>query len=212
MRSRPRWQRLTTGPRLERNPPRAIASRVSVRHALLGLLAAFVLIAGVYLFLEVRSTPSAVAARASGPPQHREPPPAEHDPVAGPVAGPEPATDHRAATTHQPGPPTMATDPAPDEDPAVALERPDVKVDAIMARANAAYDKGDWDEAKMVAGKVLTKQPANIRMMRIMVSASCIDGDSVVAQQWYERLPKGDRDQMKTRCDRYGISFKEPAQ
>ena len=186
---------------------------MSVRHALLGLLAAFVLIAGVYLFLEVRSTPRApiaVAARASDPPQHPEPAPSEHPPVAGP------ATEHGAVPPHQPGtpvrPPSMATDPAPDEDPAIALERPDVKVDAIMARANAAYDKGDWDEAKMVAAKVLIKQPTNIRMMRIMVSASCIDGDSVVAQQWYEKLPKGDRDQMKTRCDRYGISFKEPAQ
>jgi len=98
------------------------------------------------------------------------------------------------------------------EDPTIALERPDVKVDAIMARANSAYDKGDWDEAKMVAGKVLAKQPTNIRMMRIMVSASCIDGDSVMAQQWFEKMPKGDREQMKTRCDRYGVSFKEPAQ
>ncbi|CAN5125016.1 hypothetical protein BH11MYX1_BH11MYX1_26770 [soil metagenome] len=181
-----------------------------VRHALLGLLAAFVLIAGVYLFLEVRSTPSAVAASAS-PPTHRA------GTLAAPVerAGPPvPATEHKATAAHQPptSAPTMVSEPAVDEDPAVALERPDVKVDAIMARANAAYDKGDWDEAKMIAGKVLTKQPANIRMMRIMVSASCIDGDSVTAQQWYEKLAKGDRDQMKARCDRYGISFKEPAQ
>jgi cytoskeletal protein RodZ len=184
-----------------------------VRHALLGLLAAFVVIAGVYLFREVRSTPSAVAASSS--PQRDSPPAERAEQVDHTLT---PSTDRPATVPHQPPttapstPPTMASEPAPDEDPAVALERPDVKVDAIMARANAAYDKGDWDEAKTIAGKVLTKQPTNNRMMRIMVSASCIDGDSVTAQQWYERLPKGDRDQMKTRCDRYGISFKEPAQ
>ncbi len=181
---------------------------MSVRHALLGLLAAFVVVAGVYLFLEVRSTPAAVAASAAPP--HHEPAP---DRVADPA--PEARTpDHKPAASHAGGGPTpaLAADPAADEDPAVALERPDVKIDAIMARASSAYDKGDWDEAKTIAAKVLNKQPANIRMMRIMVSASCIDGDSVTAQQWYEKLPKGDRDQMKTRCDRYGISFKEPAQ
>jgi hypothetical protein len=200
-----RWQRLTTG--------HAIALAVPVRHALLGLLAAFVVIAGVYLFREVRSTPSAVAA--SSPPQRDSPPVERAEQVDHTLA---PSTARPATVPHQPPttapstPPTMASEPAADEDPAVALERPDVKVDAIMARANAAYDKGDWDEAKTIAGKVLTKQPANNRMMRIMVSASCIDGDSVTAQQWYEKLPKGDRDQMKTRCDRYGISFKEPAQ
>lgn len=202
-----RWQRLTTG--------HAIALAVPVRHALLGLLAAFVVIAGVYLFREVRSTPSAVAASAS-PTQHRDSPTVERVEQVDHTLAPSP--DRPATVTHQPPTmaptmtPTMTGEPAADEDPAVALERPDVKVDAIMARANAAYDKGDWDEAKTIAGKVLTKQPANNRMMRIMVSASCIDGDSVTAQQWYEKLPTGDRDQMKTRCDRYGISFKEPAQ
>lgn len=202
-----RWQRLTTG--------RAIALAVPVRHALLGLLAAFVVIAGVYLFREVRSTPSAVAASGPPPPHRDRPPPERVDQVDHTLA---PSPDRPATIPHQPPnaaptiAPTLASEPAPDEDPAVALERPDVKIDAIMARANAAYDKGDWDEAKTIAGKVLTKQPANNRMMRIMVSASCIDGDSVTAQQWYEKLPKGDRDQMKTRCDRYGISFKEPAQ
>ncbi len=205
-----RCHRLTSGRALGVQTAACYRFIVPVRHALLGLLAAFVVIAGVYLFVQVRSTPSAVAASASPPPRHLDP---AADP---PDRAPTPATDHRAAATHQ-APvtnPTMAAEPSSgsDEDPTIALERPDVKVDAIMARANSAYDKGDWDEAKMVAGKVLAKQPTNIRMMRIMVSASCIDGDSVMAQQWFEKLPKGDREQMKTRCDRYGVSFKEPAQ
>jgi hypothetical protein len=47
-------------------------------------------------------------------------------------------------------------------------------------------------------------------MLRIIVSAHCIQGDSGVAQQHYERLPQFDREQMKTRCDRYGVVFKDP--
>ena len=40
---------------------------MSVRHLVLGLIAAAVLIAGVYLFIEVRSTSPAIAA---APPSH----------------------------------------------------------------------------------------------------------------------------------------------
>jgi len=207
-----RWQRLTTGRALGVHTAACYRSSVPVRHALLGLLAVFVVVAGVYLFVQVRATTSAVAA--SAPPHHPDHPDRpDLGPAPADLAAP-PVTDHKAAATHQlpNAAPSIAAEPGSDEDPTVALERPDVKIDAIMARANAAYDKGDWDEAKLVAGKVLAKQPTNIRMMRIMVSASCIDGDSVMAQQWFEKLPKGDREQMKTRCDRYGVSFKEPAQ
>ena len=94
--------------------------------------------------------------------------------------------------------------PAPDE------TRVDMKVDNMMELANKAYDKQEFDEAQAIAGRVLSKDPKNVRMMRIMVSSNCISGDSAVAQKWYEQLPKFDRDQMKERCDRYGVSFKEP--
>ncbi len=185
---------------------------VSARHVLLGLVAAALLIAAVYLFHEVRTSP-AVAAES---PHHA---PA---PVPAPRVAPDPepqaravAQDHRwsapsavhAATSSSPVP-TVPSESPSDEDLA-ALERPDVKLDSYMDAANKAYDRGDWEEAKLIAGKVLNRQATNIRMMRIMVSASCIDGDTSVAQRWFDQLPKLDREQMKVRCDKYGVSFKE---
>jgi len=46
-----------------------------------------------------------------------------------------------------------------------------------------------------------------VRMLRIMVSASCIDGDAAVAQAHYGKLPASDQEQMKVRCARYGVTF-----
>lgn len=100
------------------------------------------------------------------------------------------------------GPPPVAT---PEE------ARPNLKMDNLMELANKAYDQQDFDAATQLASKVLAKEPNNVRMLRIMVSANCIGGDSAIAQQHYERLPAHDREQMRTRCDRYGVSFKEPS-
>jgi hypothetical protein len=115
---------------------------------------------------------------------------------------------------HTPAPPpsVQGSDEESSDETAAQLDRPNPKIDAIMDQANKHYDKGEWEDAKLIAAKVLAKQPNNIRMMRIMVSASCVDGDSGVAQKWYEQLPKADREQMKVRCDKYGVTFKEPAQ
>jgi hypothetical protein len=84
------------------------------------------------------------------------------------------------------------------------------KLDAVMDQANKAYDRQDFDEAMDIAKKVLRVQPDNVRMLRVMVSANCIAGDPAEAQQYYTKLPKFDRAQMKTRCDRYGVTFKDP--
>ena len=81
---------------------------------------------------------------------------------------------------------------------------------AVMALANKAYDSQDFDQAVAIAGKILAKEPNNIRMLRVMVSANCIQGDSAIAQQHYEKLPPFDREQMRARCDRYGVVFKDP--
>jgi hypothetical protein len=187
---------------------------VPVRHLLLGLLAATLLVAGVYLFHEVRTSPAVAAA----PPQHnaavdREatPPAAELQAKTAPVDRHGPLATMREGSTAAPPAPAIASESPSDEDLA-NLDKPNVKLDSYMDQANKAYDKGDWEEAKLIAGKVLAKQATNIRMMRIMVSASCIDGDSTVAQRWFDQLPKLDREQMKVRCDKYGVSFKETAQ
>jgi len=76
-----------------------------------------------------------------------------------------------------------------------------------MDEANKAYDRGDLDEAKAIAQKVLVASPDNVRMLRIVVSATCISGDTAEAQKAYVLLPKSDREQMKTRCGRYGVNL-----
>jgi thioredoxin-like negative regulator of GroEL len=92
---------------------------------------------------------------------------------------------------------------AAEPDPALAGP----KLDAVMDEANKAYDRGDFEDAKTIAGRLLAKLPTNVRMLRIMVSASCIDGDTAVAQAHYARLPPADQEQMRVRCARYGIAF-----
>jgi hypothetical protein len=189
--------------------------RVSARHLVLGLIAAAVLIAGVYLFIEVRSTSPAIAAT---PPSHPVDPGAQ---ATQPSGESHPGFDRHAPPVVRPvehvagtgvTPPALASDEESSDDTVAALDKPNPKIDAIMDQANKHYDKGEWEDAKLIAAKVLTKQPNNIRMMRIMVSASCVDGDVGVAQKWFDQLPKPDREQMKVRCDKYAVTFKEPAQ
>lgn len=169
---------------------------------------------GVYLFVEVR-------AQSVPPPQvDRAPRPAPVVPHATPTAPApiEPTAPDRPVSTAKlvlphppsapadaaPGPaPALATGAAPEADPALA----GAKLDAVMAEANKAYDRGDYDEAKQLAVRLLAQLPTNVRMMRIMVSASCIDGDSAVALTYYPKLPPVDQEQMKVRCARYGIVF-----
>ena len=160
---------------------------------------------GVYLFVQVRSTP---ASAQSQPMDHPSSPPPQ--PVA---ARPEPAGHNvairppvKSAPETPVAPPEIQTPPTPDD------QKANPKLDATMDQANKAYDRQDYDEAKSIAGKVLAAQPDNVRMLRIMVSSSCMDGDATMAQTYYEKLPKSDREQMKARCDRVGVAFKEPAQ
>jgi hypothetical protein len=186
---------------------------VTARHAALAAASVAVLGMGVYLFIQVRATPaqahSSVATRPVAPDTHPE------TPRPPPTPGLDPAQPHMGAPVGKLDVSQLRPNAA--ERPQIAgdtppPEGPNVKLDAIMDQANHAYDKGDFDEAKAIAGKVLSKEPTNVRMLRIMVSSSCILGDNADAQKYYEALPKYDRDQMKTRCDRYGVSFKDPAQ
>jgi hypothetical protein len=187
---------------------------VSPRHAVLAALGALVLLAGVYLFHEVRSTPANAAAPAA-PDRGKSPDlRPEHAESGAPAPEPEHVADP-GGPHHAPPPvahPAMTSDPPPTVSGDDTPEAANPKIEAVMDQANKAYDRSDFEEAKMIAGKVLAKAPTNIRMMRIMVSASCIDGDNAIAQKWYEQLPKPDREQMKVRCDKYGVTFKEPAQ
>jgi hypothetical protein len=193
---------------------------VSIRHAALSIGAVLVLGLGVYLFVEVRAHPVPVAGASSGaaPPRTAADPPAvPAQPVNRPAAPPARApasgsvppaptpgsiAGSGAAPTAAPGPAPAAAPPLPDPD---ALSGP--RLDAAMAEANRAYDRGDLDDAKALASRLLAQQPTNARMLRIMVSASCIDGDSATALASFVKLPAPDQAQMRTRCARYGVSF-----
>jgi hypothetical protein len=187
---------------------RAISVRVTIRHAVLPLGAVLVLGLGVYLFVEVRAQPAPVqAVRTPRTPRPAAPEPA---PAAVPDLPPgppvSPALPPPAARPQAPVIPDrhdVAGGPAPEPDPALAGP----KLDAVMDEANKAYDRGDFEDAKTIAGRLLAKLPTNTRMLRIMVSASCIDGDTAVAQAHYMKLPPTDQEQMKVRCARYGITF-----
>jgi hypothetical protein len=177
---------------------------VTVRHALLPISAVLVLGLAVYLFLAVRSAvaPPPLAGGEDRPRAARPAPPVEAR-VQQPTAPP-----NAPAAPVQPPPVRAEVAPVPRDPPPAAQESLDgSKLDYVMDEANKAYDRGDYEDAKQVAGRVLAQQPSNVRMLRIMVSSSCIDGDSTAAQFYYARLPAPDQEQMRTRCARYGISF-----
>jgi hypothetical protein len=179
----------------------------------LAVLGAVVLVAGVYLFLEVRASPASAEAGSTTHPavtrtaENRDTPSAPGHAIAHPVATGAGTT---GTTTGGVGTPPPSV---PDTDDVDAAERANPTLDAIMDRANKAYDHQDWDEAKAIAGKVLSKQPNNVRMLRILVSVACIESDTTTAQKNFELLPPADRAQMKLRCDKqYGVALKDPAQ
>jgi hypothetical protein len=184
---------------------------VAVRHAVLPIAAALVLGLGVYLFVEVRAKPAAPKIDPVSRPMAPAAPAVPQVAVPGEVAGaaprpasmPAPAIPPRPPVTSEPRDPSAGSVQAPE----AALTGP--KLDAVMAEANKAYDRGDFDDAKTIAARLLATFPTNVRMLRIMVSASCIEGDSVVAEAHYRKLPPSDREQMKVRCARYGVTFSD---
>ncbi len=77
-----------------------------------------------------------------------------------------------------------------------------------MGGANKLYDKADYDGARDAALDVLEGHPNQVRMIRIVVSSSCIMGDHEVAEEYFGKLKRGrDRKQMARRCGRYGVEL-----
>lgn len=191
---------------------------MGIRHAALGIGAALVLGLSVYLFVEVRAQPVPVASpgpETALPGTVAEPPPAAAPPAprraparalaggpaqATPTAGPAGSAAGSSVALASPGPALATGDP-------VAAP---ADLDTAMAEANRAYDRGDLDGAKTLASRLLARQPTNVRMLRIMVSASCIDGDTAMAQASFTKLPPPDQAQMRVRCARYGVAFPGP--
>jgi hypothetical protein len=164
---------------------------------------------GIYLFVEVRAAPATAEVITHAPPtaaSHERVPAA--DTVERAVTPTPPP--HREARIAPPAREVPTASGAGTPAPPPELDHTvDITKDATMAEANKAYDRGDLDEAQSIALKVLNTDPNNVRMLRIMVSSACILGDSVVAQKHYLTLPPADRAQMRTRCERYGVSFNE---
>ncbi len=187
---------------------------VTLRHALLPIGAVLLLAVGVYLFHEVNSQPAVAQVDPTVHAAHSAPPPAHVESTAAPsTPAPQPTTVVAPTASQQVKDPA-STPPQPQLDPQEAhftppltSDTPNQKTEAIMDEANKAYDHGDMDEAKTIAQKVLAKFPTNIRMLRIMVSASCIDGDTPLAQASFAKLPAADQQQMRIRCARYGVTF-----
>jgi hypothetical protein len=174
--------------------------RYAMTRVVLPLATVLVLGLGVYLFVAVRAAPASApvvvgrAAPASVAPVEPVPAPSAPPPPVAPVKPPPPSAP----------PPSLGVAPSAPSEPA---PQADAKVEELMSEANKAYDRSDFDDAKLIAGRVLAKDPTNVRMLRIMVSASCQEGDQAVAQAHYARLPVADQAQMRTRCARFGMSF-----
>jgi hypothetical protein len=193
---------------------------VSSRTALLAGLALAVLAAGVYLFIQVRASPAEAQvpppshARAH-PPVHEEPdvtPPTASDDTTAQVGKPlDRPVGVGAIRGHGDTGPVI---PATDDHPAISdiPDKADPRFQMVLGEANKAYDRQDFDEARTIATKVLAKDPTNTRMLRIMVSSHCIEGDQAAAQSYWDKLPEFDRQQMTKRCATYGVSFNPPAQ
>lgn len=187
-------------------------STVTIHHALLGLGAVLVLALTGYLFHEVRSHPAQAQVQSSAVPVTKPPPaatPPDDESTPTPTERPRtaPPPTEIVRKINPPAQPTKINDiqtDDPEEGPAGAV----VKLDQIMLQANKAYDRGDFDEAKSIANKVLAKVPKNPRMLRILVSVACIDNDAASALAAYQQLPTLDKEQMRTRCTRYGIDLK----
>lgn len=192
---------------------------VSVRHVVLAIAAALVLGLGVVLLFEVRSSPAAPPPRTDVATNDRPDPPhptessrAARSQIKSDRAGTRSASNIRHLIQHttpvNEARPVPSMDTPQDTDPKDRLDGP--KLQSVMAEANKAYDRMDFDEARSIAKRVLDQYPDNVRMLRIMVSSNCIEGDGAEAQKAYNLLPDRDRAQMRTRCDRYGVTFTDP--
>jgi hypothetical protein len=190
---------------------------MSVRTVVLGALAALVAVGGVYLLIEVRSSgasePSAVATEAAPP--ERADSAGKRAPRIEDVNAEDPA---RPGVIKPPRTPDLdrqlAAKLAADGQKAsgAAVERgPDPAVnpdyDAAMLEANKLYDRHNYEEARTLALKLLEREPGTVRMLRVVVSSSCILGDGETAQKYWTSLPDFDRAQMATRCERFGVTF-----
>ncbi len=191
---------------------------------ILAAIGATVMVGGVYLWLDVRGSdaaqPSDAAvaeaqarhARVRGPAAAAEvgrlrgrrdervvaPDPALAFPTGGELPGVRADLPGTNAATFEP-PNTGAVQPPIDPD--------DPEAASAMTETNKLYDRGDYEGARALAVKLLGKEPTNVRLLRVVVSSSCIMGDADMASTYWAQLPVPDQAQMSVRCARYQVSF-----
>ncbi|MBP9085951.1 MAG: hypothetical protein KBG15_07515 [Kofleriaceae bacterium] len=180
--------------------------------------AAAIIGAGVYLLLQVTAPSSPVLIVNS---QNQKGNSAASNAPSGPASSVRP-------TGRGPGP-NNSTEPGavagsatsepiyedPEDRPSIDVLRlgdndPRLTASAAFDEANRAYDRGDFENARAMANKLLTKNPGNVRLMRIVVSSGCMTGDtSEQVAATYRQLPPNDREQMRVRCERYNVHFND---
>jgi hypothetical protein len=186
------------------------------RYAALAVFGAVVIGFAIYLLLEVHAAPvHSQIPEPSHPVKTSQATPTEPTPVAAVTARAEPVVID-VKPRIDPQPPANIAHPfaatahvatPPPDDP----DRANPHLDSLLAEANKAYDRGDLDDARSQAEKILATNPNNVRMLRIVVSVACVFGDQAGAQKAFDALPRPDKDQMKVRCERSGMTFNDPA-
>lgn len=189
---------------------------MSTRATLLSVAALLVAIGGIYLLVQVKTSGAAapsekalaeVARHARSAPSGTTRPRTEDAPPAIPKPDrptPTVAAKGAIATPEAAALPSARFEPTPDEEKAAV----DVDFDQAMTEANKLYDRQQFDEARTLALKLLERKPGTVRMLRVVVSSSCILGDADTAQKHWALLPELDQNQMSTRCERFDIKFK----
>ena len=172
---------------------------------------------GVYLVLEVRTPPAAAHVPTGLAPSSDDPDRPEDRRAGGPGDIP-PVGSGRAnpAPPRTPGPRTDVSaapaDPAdPESTPApnLPLDHKPPSREQLMTAANQAYDHSEFEDARALALKVVANDPKNARMLRILVSVACMEGDPAEAQKHFALLAERDRKDMRIRCERYSVTFAE---
>jgi hypothetical protein len=120
-------------------------------------------------------------------------------PAARPIEAPEPAAADDGSEPPSRGPGILPRDAVADQPVAALAES--------MREAVSAYDRADYEGAKGFALEVLGRDRGNVRMLRVLISSSCILGDLAMAKDYYPSLPPGDQKEISRRCARYGIEF-----
>ena len=183
---------------------------VSRPHVALALGAILVGGLAIYLFLEVRATPA--VASVTSPTEEKKSEPRSETKAESIAKAETPMfkPPEKKKSQETPVADTVKHEPTSEaKAPVLEVEaKANPKQDAILDEVNKAYDHGEYDDAKTMAIKILANDPKNVRMLRVVISSSCILGDAADAQKYFGALTEQrDKDQMKTRCARYGVTF-----